>query len=71
MSAERPAWDWRGATAGLLLVGAGLALLGRDDAVLDALPWLAVVAVAACALLAVAVGQLDTRLSEVRRRRRP
>jgi hypothetical protein len=59
-------WDLRGATVGLLLVGSGLALLARDDAVLDALPWLAVVAVAACAALALALSRLDQAL-----RRRP
>ncbi len=51
-------WDLKGATAGLVLIGAGLALLGGDDA-LDAFPRLAVVGVVACAVLAFALAQVD------------
>ncbi|WCO69147.1 hypothetical protein PO878_10475 [Iamia majanohamensis] len=56
-------WDLGGATVGLVLVGAGLALLAGDEA-LDALPRLAIVGVVACALLAFAVAQLDARAGD-------
>lgn len=63
MSAERRGWargwDWKGATLGFFFIGAGFVLARRDGAVFDALPGLALVALAACLALAVAVARLD------------
>lgn len=69
MSGERRGWsrgwDIKGAAMGLFLVGAGVVLLGRDDAAFDALPALAIIGAVACVVLAVALARIEGAVADV------
>lgn len=74
MSGERRGWnrgwDVKAAALGLFLIGAGVVLARRDDAVFDALPELLVVGVVACIALALVLGPLEGQVGDAVTRER-